>query len=120
MAIRDYWFSTGTPTYLVSLLQHSREQINELAGRYYVPSLFVDYKADVEQPIPMIYQSGYLTIKEYNRRMGTLSLIHISKELLDGKDCPVSELFSRCGFASKSVFYVAFRKVCLLYTSRCV
>ena len=34
-----------------------------------------------------------------------------AKELLDGKDCPVSELFSRCGFASKSVFYVAFRKV---------
>jgi AraC-like DNA-binding protein len=31
--------------------------------------------------------------------------------LLDGKDCPVNELFSRCGFASKSVFYVAFRKV---------
>ncbi|KAB6566161.1 helix-turn-helix domain-containing protein, partial [Phocaeicola vulgatus] len=34
-----------------------------------------------------------------------------AKELLDGKDCPVNELFSRCGFASKSVFYVAFRKV---------
>ena len=34
-----------------------------------------------------------------------------AKELLDGKDCPVSELFSRCGFASKSVFYVAFKKV---------
>jgi integrase/recombinase XerD len=35
----------------------------------------------------------------------------INEELLDGKDCPVNELFSRCGFASKSVFYVAFRKV---------
>ena len=34
-----------------------------------------------------------------------------AKELLDGKDCPVNELFSRCGFASKSVFYVAFGKV---------
>ena len=34
-----------------------------------------------------------------------------AKELLDSKDCPVNELFSRCGFASKSVFYVAFRKV---------
>ena len=66
MAIRDYWFSTGTPTYLVRLLQHSREQIKELAGRYYVPSLFVDYIPDVERPLPMIYQSGYL-----------LSLIHI-------------------------------------------
>lgn len=37
MAIRDYWFSTGTPTYLVRLLQHSREQINELAGRIMFP-----------------------------------------------------------------------------------
>ena len=84
MAIRDYWFSTGTPTYLVRLLQHSREQINELAGRYYVPSLFVDYKADVEQPLPMIYQSGYLTIKEYNRRMGTYLLDFPNNEVRKG------------------------------------
>lgn len=63
MAIRDYWFSTGTPTYLVRLLQHSREQINELAGRYYVPSLFVDYKADVEQPLPMIIRADISLLK---------------------------------------------------------
>ena len=78
---------TGTPTYLVRLLQHSREQINELAGRYYVPSLFVDYKADVEQPLPMIYQSGYLTIKEYNRRMGNLSARFPNNEVRKGS-CP--------------------------------
>ena len=34
-----------------------------------------------------------------------------AKELLEGDECPVSELFSRCGFASKSVFYVAFGKM---------
>ena len=30
LQIRDYWFASGTPTYLVRLLQHSNEQINEL------------------------------------------------------------------------------------------
>ena len=65
--IADYWFSTGTPTYLVWLLAHSRENLNEMTGRYYAREEFVDYKADVERPLPMIYQSGYLTIKEYAR-----------------------------------------------------
>ena len=63
--LRDYWFASGTPTYLVRLLNHTQEDLNELTGRYYRPEEFVDYKADVEKPLPMIYQSGYLTIKGY-------------------------------------------------------
>jgi len=82
--IRDYWFATGTPSYLVRLLQHNHEHINELTGKYYKPALFVDYKADVEQPLPMIYQSGYLTIKEYNMRMGTYLLDFPNNEVREG------------------------------------
>ena len=82
--IRDYWFATGTPTYLIRLLQHSREQMNELTGKYYDPAMFVDYKANVEQPLPMIYQSGYLTIKEYNKRMGTYLLDFPNNEVRKG------------------------------------
>ena len=67
LQIRDYWFASGTPTYLVRLLRHSNEQINELVRQYYDASLFADYKADVERPLPMIYQSGYLTIKDYDK-----------------------------------------------------
>ena len=67
MWIDDYWFKTGSPTYLVRLLAHSREHINELVGKYYTTQDFDDYKADVERPLPMIYQSGYLTIKKYKR-----------------------------------------------------
>lgn len=67
LKLRDYWFATGTPTYLMRLLQHNHEQMNDLTGKYYDASLFADYKADVEQPLPMIYQSGYLTIKDYDR-----------------------------------------------------
>ena len=40
--------------------------MNELTGKYYDREQFIDYKADVEYPLPMIYQSGYLTIKDYS------------------------------------------------------
>ena len=65
-SIQDYWFRTGTPTYLVRLLNHTNENLNDLTGNYYDTSEFVDYRADVERPLPMIYQSGYLTIKDWN------------------------------------------------------
>lgn len=65
--IQDYWFRTGTPSYLVRLLHHTDENLNELTGKYYDTSDFIDYRADVERPLPMIYQSGYLTIKDYDR-----------------------------------------------------
>ena len=65
-SIEDFWFSSGTPTYLVRLLRHFRENMNELTGKYYDREQFIDYKADVEYPLPMIYQSGYLTIKDYS------------------------------------------------------
>lgn len=84
MAMRNYWFSTGTPTYLIRLLQHNHEQINELTGKYYKPSMFVDYKADVEQPLPMIYQSGYLTIKEYSRETERYLLDFPNNEVREG------------------------------------
>ena len=82
--LRDYWFATGTPTYLIRLLARSNEHINELAGRFYDPAMFVDYKADVERPLPMIYQSGYLTIKEYNRRTGSFLLDFPNNEVRKG------------------------------------
>ncbi len=64
--ISNYWFQTGTPTYLIRLMEHFDENIDELTGQYYAMQDFSDYKADVERPLPMIYQSGYLTIKDYD------------------------------------------------------
>ena len=101
--LRDYWFATGTPTYLIRLLKHNNEQINELTGKYYDDSEFIDYKADVERPLPMIYQSGYLTIKDYDEttysflldfpnnevRKGFLSLI-ASNYLKNNEETPES------------------------------
>ena len=83
-SVDDYWFRSGTPTYLIRLLAHFNENINELTGKYYRPEEFVDYKADVERPLPMIFQSGYLTIKNYNFQFNTFLLDFPNNEVKNG------------------------------------
>ena len=84
VSMENYWFSTGTPTYLIRLLSHFRENMNELTGKYYRQEEFVDYKADVERPLPMIYQSGYLTIKDYDMRRDRFLLDFPNNEVKSG------------------------------------
>ena len=84
MRMEDYWFKSGTPTYLVRLLSHTKEQLDEMVGQYYFPEEFVDYKATVEQPLPMIYQSGYLTIKGYKEEMNSFLLDFPNNEVKKG------------------------------------
>ena len=80
----DYWFSTGTPEYLMRLMSDNNVNINELAGKEYIPAEFVDYKASKQKPLPMLYQSGYLTIKGYNRRRQTYRLDFPNEEVRSG------------------------------------
>ena len=58
--------------------------MNELTGKYYAPEEFIDYKADVERPLPMIYQSGYLTIKAYDMRRNRFLLDFPNNEVKNG------------------------------------
>ena len=82
--IDDYWFRSGTPTYLIRLLSHFNENMNEITGKYYATKEFIDYKANVEMPLPMIYQSGYLTIKGFDMEDNTFLLDYPNKEVKEG------------------------------------
>ena len=82
--LSDFWFRTGTPTYLVRLLSHCKENLNELTGKYYSTSSFADYRADMEAPLPMVYQSGYLTIKGWNMDMDSYLLDFPNDEVKNG------------------------------------
>ncbi|MBM6889299.1 ATP-binding protein [Bacteroides caecigallinarum] len=82
--ISDYWFKSGTPTYLIRLLSHTDENMDEITGRYYSAEEFIDYKATIEQPLPMIYQSGYLTIKDLNLRRNVFLLDYPNNEVKKG------------------------------------
>ena len=80
----SYWFRSGTPTYLIRLMNHFHEGLDEITGKYYSLEEFADYKADVERPLPMIYQSGYLTIKDFSLRRNMFLLDFPNNEVKRG------------------------------------
>ena len=80
----SYWFKTGSPTYLIRLMEHFNENMDEMVGREYSSEEFIDYRADVERPLPMIYQSGYLTIKGYDDFSNTYRLDFPNNEVKRG------------------------------------
>ena len=64
--LKNYWFSTGTPTFLVNYLKDAYYNIPDLDGKVELDeSMLNEYRADTKNPIPILFQSGYLTIKEY-------------------------------------------------------
>ncbi len=81
---RDFWFQTGTPTYLMELLKRSSYDITNLEGVKLAAGSFADYRANTEMPIPMIYQSGYLTIKGYDRERDKYTLGYPNGEVKKG------------------------------------
>lgn len=80
----SYWFSTGTPTFLVELLKKTDYDLRDLEGIELPANLFADYKADADNPIPVIYQSGYLTIKDYNKEFRSYTLGFPNEEVKYG------------------------------------
>ena len=65
----SYWFETGTPTYLVELLKRNHYNLEEMAHAETYADVLNSIYGD-EDPLPVIFQSGYLTIKEYDPRFG--------------------------------------------------
>lgn len=81
---RDYWFQTGTPTFLVELLKQSDSDIRELDGIEVQASEFADYRLDADRPLPVIYQSGYLTIQRFDPRRSRYTLGYPNDEVKNG------------------------------------
>ena len=61
----SYWFETGTPTYLVELLKKHKYDLYRMAHEKTTSDVLDSIDASSTNPIPVIYQSGYLTIKGY-------------------------------------------------------
>ncbi|MDR1738709.1 MAG: ATP-binding protein [Candidatus Symbiothrix sp.] len=83
--IANYWFATGTPTFLVKMLQNVDFELPELEGDILVTAdEMYDYRADNMNPVPVLYQSGYLTIKDYNLRKNFYTLGFPNEEVRYG------------------------------------
>ena len=65
--INDYWFASGTPTYLIEMLRKFNVVPSKIGGGSVLASAFDAPTENLKDITPLLYQSGYITIKEYNR-----------------------------------------------------
>lgn len=81
---RDYWFQTGTPTFLVELLKKTDMDLREVDQIEIMAEDFANYRQDADRPIPVIYQSGYLTIQNYDPELQLYTLGFPNAEVRKG------------------------------------
>ena len=72
MRFDDYWFSTGTSRHLVEELQHRHYDFKNLEGIEVGKNELMSEPSVEEAPIALLYQAGYLTIKDYSDGIYTL------------------------------------------------
>ena len=70
LSFNDYWFRTGTPTFLVKLLQQNDYRLEDLKGLYVDESALQGMDDEHMDPIPVLFQSGYLTLSGYDAELG--------------------------------------------------
>ena len=80
----SYWFETGTPTYLVKLLKKHHYNLERMAHEETDAQVLNSIDSESTNPIPVIYQSGYLTIKGYDERFGMYRLGFPNREVEEG------------------------------------
>ena len=78
----SYWFESGTPSFLVKTLQNQpMEFASILNGRKATENQFKNYDPDTHNMLPVIYQSGYLTIKDFQKEHRMYTLDFPNKEI---------------------------------------
>ncbi len=84
MKFGNYWFETGTPTYLVELLRMHDYNLEHLENIETDADVLNSIDASSTNPVPVIYQSGYLTIKGYDEEFGLYKLGYPNAEVKEG------------------------------------
>ena len=80
----NYWFSTGTPSFLVEMLRKFHTDISRIDGSEAVATSFDAPTENMKSILPLFYQSGYITIKDFDRKANIFTLGFPNKEVKTG------------------------------------
>lgn len=80
----SYWFESGTPTYLVKLLQKSHWRLSDLKDFKIKANTLASAGITTKDPVPVLYQTGYLTITGYDSFFDKYILDYPNKEVKMG------------------------------------
>ena len=76
-----YWFETGTPTFLLKLLRERDYQVTAFDGMRLTASMFSSYEVEDLRVEPLLYQTGYLTIQDYDEKASMYTLGYPNEEV---------------------------------------
>lgn len=77
----DFWFSTSNPTFLINLMQQCNFNIRKLDATIATAEQFDAPINNITDPLPVLYQNGYLTIKEYDPDFQIYTLSYPNEEI---------------------------------------
>ena len=84
LKFKEYWFETGTPSFLVKVMKNTSYDITSLSEQEADSSLLTDIGSAFLNPVPLLYQSGYLTIKGYDEDFQMYRLGFPNREVKHG------------------------------------
>ena len=81
---KAYWFGSGTPTYLINMMRKFGVKPSQLGKTKAKAASFDAATETLSSMTPLLYQSGYLTIKDYDERLDTYTLDIPNREITVG------------------------------------
>lgn len=108
--IGDYWFDSGTPTYIIKLLQKYNVSLRDLTGQDAGVSDFDVSPENMTTALPLLYQSGYLTIKHYDPMIDLYTLGYPNEEVHTGMVRSLAANYLTPAEGTNSSFVIKFVK----------
>ena len=109
--IENFWFSTGTPTMLINVMRKHNISLQQLEGCKYPLSRIDAPTERITDPIPVLYQSGYLTLKDYDPFTKEYTLGFPNGEVREGFSKSLYQYYAEGYLGSDDALGNAFRKL---------
>ena len=108
--IGNYWFESGTPTYIIKLLQKYNVDLRSISEQEAGVEDFDVSPENMTTALPLLYQSGYLTIKQYDTMLGLYTLAYPNEEVRIGMIRSLASNYLIPVSGSNSSFVIKFVK----------
>lgn len=106
----DYWFRSGTPTFLVKVLQQNNYDLSDIEGKKASEAALSSTYTDKISPVALLYQTGYLTIKGYDKEYRLYTLGFPNEEVERGFVASLVPHYTHVSFDDNEVFFVQLAK----------
>jgi len=88
--LRNYWFETGTPTFLINLIKEKKYPVKEIESVVITEKDMTSFEIENIKLKTILFQAGYLTIKDFEPELRHYTLRYPNKEV---KNSMLTQIF---------------------------